>query len=132
MLFAVCRTFPEYTPRRATLSFQGAVVTAHPDLFNHSSCNFTTSEFALKTKVKVFPNPFSNNLQIESEVPLQKMALFDVLGKEIFNQNFVNQIDTSNLPKGMYFLKLYTFEGESVVKKVVKEEVNLMVRLLDF
>jgi hypothetical protein len=49
------------------------------------------------------------------------MELYDVLGKQIFNQNFENQINTSNLAQGIYLLRLITEDGEVVVKKVVKE-----------
>ena len=107
-------------PESATLSFQGNVVTSHPDLFSIPNCNLSTADFVKET-TKVFPNPFTTSLQIESKSSFVTMALYDVAGKQILNQSFTNTIDTSNLAKGMYLLYLTTADNEVVVKKVMKE-----------
>jgi hypothetical protein len=75
----------------------------------------------VKDNTSIYPNPFSDVLQIESDTVFQKLELYDVLGKQIMNRDFINQIDTSSFAQGMYFLKLYTEDGEVVVKKVVRE-----------
>lgn len=108
------------TPEAATLTFQGSVVTAHPDLFNYPGCTMSTQEF-IKDNTKVFPNPFTNRLRIESETNFKTMALYDVLGKQIINQKFANELNTSALSQGVYFLHLIDNEGNKVVKKVVRE-----------
>lgn len=105
---------------KVTLKFTGPVVTAHPDLFNHPECTMSTPAFEGITAT-VFPNPFTNSLQIESNTTFKTMELYDVLGKQIFNQNFENQINTSKLAQGIYFLHLITEDGEVLVKKVVKK-----------
>lgn len=106
-------------PQRATLTFQGAAVTAHSDIFNYPGCTMSATDFETITAT-VYPNPFTTTLQIESNSTFKTMELYDVLGKQIFNQNFVNQINTSNLRQGVYLLRLITEEGVVVVKKVVK------------
>ncbi|MQP23447.1 T9SS type A sorting domain-containing protein, partial [Flavobacterium sp. LMO8] len=121
ILHAVCRnSFTGSPPSRATLSFQGAVVTTHSDVFNYPGCVMSTTDFETTTAT-VFPNPFNNSLQIESNITFKTMELYDVLGKQIFNQNFENQLNTSYLAQGIYLLRLITEDGEVVVKKVVKE-----------
>ena len=105
---------------RFTLKFTGPVEKAHPDVFNHPECTMSAPVFEGVTAT-VFPNPFNNSLQIESNTIFKTMELYDVLGKQIFNQNFENQINTSNLAQGIYLLRLITEDGEVVVKKVVKE-----------
>lgn len=120
MLYAYSRTYPDMSAQRATLSFQGAVVAAHPDLFTIPSCLMNTDDFT-KNEVQVFPNPFTNSLQVESETTFTKMMLYDVAGKQILSQHFTKTIDTGNLAQGMYLLHLITEEGDVVVKKVVKE-----------
>ncbi|WP_162523772.1 T9SS type A sorting domain-containing protein [Flavobacterium sp. LMO8] len=119
-MHTVCRNFPSNATSRATLSFQGAVVTTHPDVFNYPGCVMSATDFEATTAT-VFPNPFTNSLQIESNTKFKTMELYDVLGKQIFNQNFENQLNTSNLAQGIYLLRLITEDGEVVVKKVVKE-----------
>lgn len=108
------------TPQRATLTFQGAVVTTHPNVFNYPGCTMSAEDFETTTAT-VYPNPFNNSLQIESKTTFKTMELYDVLGKQIFNQNFENQLNTSNLAQGIYLLRLITEDGEVVVKKVMKE-----------
>jgi hypothetical protein len=120
VLYAEADILPITTPQRATLSFQGAVVTAHPDLFSIPNCNLSADDF-IKDTTKVFPNPFTNSVQVQSEISFISMALYDVAGKQIFTQNFTNTIDTTNLAKGLYLLYLTTDDNEVVVKKVVKE-----------
>jgi hypothetical protein len=120
VLYVEADILPITTPRRATLSFQGSVVAAHPDLFNYPGCTMSVEDFA-QNKVKVFPNPFQEVLQIESSVSFKTMALYDLLGKQIISQTFAKELNTSNLARGMYLLRLYTEDGEVVVKKVVKE-----------
>ena len=73
------------------------------------------------TTATVYPNPFTTTLQIESNTTFKTMELYDVLGKQIFKQPFVNQITISNIAQGVYLLRLITEEGEVVVKKLVKE-----------
>jgi hypothetical protein len=122
VLYTYARTFvsdPATILHRATLSFQGAVVTAHPDLFNIPGCTMSAEDF-VKDNTKVFPNPFTNSLQIESETSFSIMQLYDVAGKQIISQNFTNTIDTTNLAQGLYLLHLITEDGEVVVKKVIK------------
>ena len=105
---------------KVTLKFTGPVVSAHPDVFNHPECTMSAPTYVGITAT-VFPNPFTNSLQIESNTTFKTMELYDVLGKQIFNQKFENQINTLKLAKGVYFLHLITEEGEVLVKKVVKK-----------
>ena len=121
VLFVTPAYYLQSGTHRFTLSFQGAVVAAHPDLFSYPGCTLSTNEFVKNNDVKVFPNPFTNNLQIESEVLFETMSLYDVLGKQIVSQKFSKELNTCNLAQGMYFLRLETEEGEVVMKKVVKE-----------
>lgn len=59
--------------------------------------------------IKVFPNPASNNLNIESQKSIYKIKIFDISGKMIqtFISNFQSQtIDISHLPNGIYVLQV--------------------------
>ena len=123
VLYTYARTFvsdPTTILHRATLSFQGAVVTAHPDLFNIPGCTMSSESFATITAT-VFPNPFTNSLQIDSGTTFKSMVLYDVLGKQILNLPFANSLNTTNLEQGLYLLHLITEDGEVLVKKVVKK-----------
>lgn len=59
--------------------------------------------------MSVYPNPFKNELFLNSKLPVRDVSLFDVLGKEInieIQDNF--RIETSSLSAGTYILKLRT------------------------
>ncbi len=70
---------------------------------------------------QIYPNPVSERLEISipSNVKINNVALFDLLGKNtgvILNNNFM---DTSNLSTGVYFLNIKTDVGE-ITKKIIK------------
>lgn len=73
--------------------------------------------------IKVFPNPFDNELNVildEQYFMLQKIEVYSILG-ELQNIEYKNGwINTSNLSSGVYFLNIDLGE-ERVVKKVIKK-----------
>ena len=105
---------------KVTLKFTGPVVTAHPDVFNHTSCTMSAENFNT-IAASVYPNPFTNSLQIDTDTTFKTMVLYDVLGKQILNLPFNKTLTTTNLAQGLYLLHLITEDGEVLVKKVVKE-----------
>jgi hypothetical protein len=72
-------------------------------------------------KVEVYPNPFSDHLNINSQIEIENILLYDTLGKVIpvaLDAN--NTIDTSFLTVGIYFLKLKTEASVQTIKIVKK------------
>lgn len=70
-------------------------------------------------KIKVFPNPFSGevNISSESSEPVS-VSLFDVMGKELLSQTFSQsaRLEVSPLQKGVYYLKVK--DGSRAIKLV--------------
>lgn len=59
--------------------------------------------------IKVFPNPASNNLYIESQKSIKKIKIYDISGKMIqtISSNLQSHtIDISHLPNGIYVLQV--------------------------
>ncbi|MFT3795496.1 T9SS type A sorting domain-containing protein [Flavobacterium sp.] len=77
-----------------------------------------TQQFA-KTKAILYPNPTNGILHIGNE-NLDKIVLFDVTGKQIKEFQPQPQIDLSELPKGLYLIKLFSAEGIWVDKIIVE------------
>ena len=74
-------------------------------------------------ELKVYPNPTSGELRIESgELRIDKAEILDLAGKIILNCQFspVNSINVSELSAGIYFLRI-TMNGETAVYKFVKK-----------
>lgn len=73
--------------------------------------------------VKIFPNPVTNQLQIESEEIIETITVIDMLGKRIF-QSFGRsksaEILVKDWPSGIYYVVVDAEKGR-VVKKILKE-----------
>jgi len=72
------------------------------------------------TQVKIYPNPSSTTITINSKESISKMQLFNTLGQKVFIKASGNSIDISFLPAGNYFLHLETNKGK-VVKQISKK-----------
>ncbi|SRX54055.1 T9SS type A sorting domain-containing protein [Aequorivita sp. CIP111184] len=76
----------------------------------------------LLSQVAVYPNPTSTtlNLKVPSTVEVNKVSVFDLLGRDTgvsYNDGVIN---TSNLSQGVYLLKVQTSAG-TYTQKVVKQ-----------
>ncbi len=71
-------------------------------------------------QVKIYPNPSSTTITINSKESISKMQLFNTLGQKVFIKASGNLIDISFLPAGNYFLHLETNKGK-VVKQISKK-----------
>jgi polyhydroxybutyrate depolymerase len=78
------------------------------------------AEQAINTALKVYPNPSSGAINIESDDQINTIAVFDLSGKKIYEI----QVDSNShiLPlneKGVYFLHIHTIQGVIKQKVVV-------------
>jgi hypothetical protein len=68
----------------------------------------------------IFPNPVKDKFQIDGKnFSVEEMTLYDVSGKEIKSFRS-SDADISEVPAGIYFLKVKTDSGE-LSKKIIKE-----------
>lgn len=75
-----------------------------------------------KTDVTITPNPFVNELRIESTKNVQNIVMFNTTGQVVKNDNSgIKRIITHNLPKGMYILQVKFADGSITTKKVIKK-----------
>ena len=70
------------------------------------------------TSFEVYPNPMNNTLYINGAV--QNVAIFNAVGQQVLFVENANQIDVQSLSEGLYFVKVGDRNGNSVVKKIVK------------
>ena len=83
------------------------------------------TENTIKLMMNVYPNPFNDRLNIELTKSINngEIYIFDMLGKQVYYNQFSGKqlnINTSELIKGFYFIKLTLSEGSVIVKKLVK------------
>ncbi len=78
-----------------------------------------------RLNLKVFPNPANDKIFIEADysVKINSLIITNALGQQVFsmlNLEGKQEIDISELPQGVYFLRAENKQGQSVFK-VVKE-----------
>lgn len=71
--------------------------------------------------VKVYPNPTSGVFKVESDIPVKQLQLISFEGKIVKKYPNVSQLDISELPKGVYILKVQLINGKTEIKKIVKK-----------
>ena len=83
----------------------------------------TKVQSSTENHFEVFPNPFSNTIWVSSRSnAFKRIELFNGSGVKVISVNQTNQIgelDTRNLPKGIYLLCI-TAENVIVTKKMIK------------
>jgi len=92
------------------------------NIYLHKNTTLSTDSFAA-TKVKLYPNPTSNILNIEAAVNIQNIAIYNVLGQEVMNKENNGtsvSIDVSGLNLGIYVVKT-TIDGNESSTKFIKE-----------
>lgn len=68
---------------------------------------------------RIYPNPTQEEIYIKSNINIDYVELFDVLGNSILKKSkSTNLINVSNLNSGIYFLNIYA-NSSKLVKKVV-------------
>ena len=76
--------------------------------------------------IAVFPNPAEDMVNINSKLPLEQAIIYDVSGKKIMKISFEGNegphysINTGSLSEGMYFLSVYSENGQKEVFKLMK------------
>jgi hypothetical protein len=70
--------------------------------------------------ITVYPNPVTDNLQIQTDVPIKEIEITDITGRLLYTTTATKTINCSSFAKGVYFIKATTEKG-IVVKKFVKE-----------
>lgn len=74
----------------------------------------------LNNKVKVFPNPATDVINISaSDLDITEVELLDLTGKVVYKSVSIESISVSDLPKSLYVLKLKTGKGTTVTRKVM-------------
>jgi hypothetical protein len=73
---------------------------------------------------QVFPNPFTNTVQVIASETITELSVYDVIGKRIWQKKECNTnsetIDLSGLNIGMYLLKIKTEKG-TITHKLMKQ-----------
>jgi len=79
----------------------------------------------ITTSTKLFPNPASSVLNIQSEVNISNITVANVIGQKVLNVNNVNadnyRLELNALTNGVYLININNVDGTSNVAKFVKK-----------
>lgn len=94
--------------------------------FFSENCTLSIEEFNAST-VSVFPNPTAGQLEINSEINLiSKIEMYSISGKRIITiDDFSTKQSTISLQElnnGIYLLKVYDNQNNSITKRVIKKD----------
>jgi hypothetical protein len=71
-------------------------------------------------KFSIYPSPVTTDLFIKSELPVKKVEISSLTGNLLLQEsNFIEKINISALPQGVYLLKVYPGNGLAI-SKIVK------------
>jgi hypothetical protein len=72
----------------------------------------------------VYPNPAREVLNIAADKEMNSVVVTDIIGNEVLSANEVNAkkatLNTASLKAGVYFVRVYSAEGSSVKKVIIR------------
>lgn len=73
--------------------------------------------------INVYPNPFTNEINISSDLKILSIEIYDSYGKLIFANNVVSpKINLSELKNGIYYIKLNDEKNYNYSFKIIKQD----------
>ncbi|WP_179319260.1 aryl-sulfate sulfotransferase [Winogradskyella helgolandensis] len=93
----------------------GDPIELNPDLTICQNLSVITYELA---SIKLHPNPTKGQIKIESKTTINKVEIFNVMGKKVYTTT-LDTLDLSEQVNGIYFLKIYT-DTNITSKKLIK------------
>jgi hypothetical protein len=95
----------------------GCSLNVHNYLVTLSNDNFLPNSNGFE----IFPNPSKNIVQIKCISTIDKITVFDSLGKAILIQTQGNdKINVENISKGIYVIEIFT-QNKKIYRKFIKE-----------
>lgn len=84
------------------------------------TCVLNVTSFE-ENKINIYPNPVSDVLYFETaDTAIEKVILYDTLGRKVIEQNNIDNISVSDLQKGSYILKIFSDKGVQTETIIVK------------
>ncbi len=83
--------------------------------------NTLIDNFAAENKFRIYPNPVSGLLTVETINKPLRIQVISLTGKEIMSVSNENIIDTSMLPPGNYLVKIEDSTGRTETHKLTKK-----------
>jgi len=88
--------------------------------FNTTTCQTQgVTQFEISNAVNIYPNPTSSTISINTELSIDKIEVYNSLGKLMKVKLESKNITIENSYPGVYFIKIYS-DNNIVTKKIIK------------
>lgn len=106
--------------KTALLSLTNIISTVHNIVF--TGIYLDNKEF-ITTKSVIYPNPFDDNITIETNYKIINYFISDINGKKIIEASSKNELEIKlkELSSGTYFLDLFFEDGQKESRKILKK-----------
>lgn len=84
--------------------------------------NLSINDFESTSYIKIYPNPVENVLNFETQFNIEKIQIFNLLGKliqEVSPSQNTHEINVSQLTDGIYLIEIQS-ENKKAIKKFIK------------
>lgn len=85
-----------------------------------SSETLSVANNNIENDLKVFPNPTSDILTIKTSYDIDKIELYDMLGKRVMKKTNSSELNLNSLSDGIYLLEIY-INNVRTVKRIIKQ-----------
>lgn len=88
-----------------------------------SECGTVSNEDFEKINIKLYPNPTSGKIYIETDEILKTYEVYNIVGQRLLRGTFMTDerfISLENMSSGTYFIRLQTQSGTVVTEKIIK------------
>jgi len=88
---------------------------------NPTEASLSVAEDVFKSSLSIYPNPAKNYITVKSkDIKIESVEIFNMLGKSILKGGLVDDgINVSNLPTGVYMLKVNSNSSSSIRRIVL-------------
>lgn len=76
-------------------------------------------EQLVEQDVRIYPNPASSSIHIDGVSNGTSIAVYDIMGRQVMQEAFRNELSVSHLSNGLYLLNITTAEGNVITKKIM-------------
>lgn len=91
-----------------------------PDYYKASQDLLAVNDLNLNKLIQVYPNPFKNSINIQSQKEIKIIEIYSLIGEKIISVDNQNRIMTDNLKTGVYIIKVTDKEGKIFSEKILK------------
>ena len=115
-------TWLSYWKAGVYLQDAGEATAYFDQLFAGDGSTLNTEKSEILT-TKIYPNPFKDNVNIETKSQIQTLELYNMLGKVVYKSTKVSDLESfsGRLQSGVYILKLVDRGDKTVMMKLVKK-----------